>query len=146
MDIRGHFVPIYLGIKKPASGCPWSHLELCWGQRSCSCLRPKSTCEEVICVCLDDNSRSTVLFIQLFLITLLTSPIWIALTSPQLGPIIESKNGVWWNSTAAEKTIFSTGNPGNSIFFLPMTSQAITLTAELRPSDFHRDPVIKGQW
>ena len=75
---------------------------------------------------------------------MLTSPIWIALTSSQLGPIIESKNGVWRNSTAAEKTIFSTGNPGNSLFFFPMTSQAITLTAELRPSDFRRDPAIKG--
>ena len=77
---------------------------------------------------------------------MLTSPIWITLTSSQLGPIIESKNGVWWNSTAAEKTIFSTRNPGNSIFFLLMTSQAITLTAELRPSDSRRDPAIKGRW
>ena len=77
---------------------------------------------------------------------MLTSPIWITLTGSQLGPIIESKNGVWWNSTAAEKTIFSTRNPGNSIFFLLMTSQAITLTAELRPSDSRRDPAIKGRW
>ena len=75
---------------------------------------------------------------------MLTSPVWIALTGSQLGAIIESKNGVWWNSRAAEKTIFSTGNPGNSIFFLPITSQAITLTAELRPSDFRRGPAIKG--
>ena len=46
----------------------------------------------------------------------LTSPVWISLASPQLDPVVECQNCVWWNCTTGKKTIFSTWNPGKAIY------------------------------
>merc|ERR1712198_545237 len=39
-------------------------------------------------------------------------PVWISLATPQLDPVVECKNCVWWNCATGEESIFSTWNPG----------------------------------
>ena len=46
----------------------------------------------------------------------LTSPVWISLASPQLDPVVECQNCVWWNCTTGEETVFCTWNPGKAIY------------------------------